>query len=123
MRSADVVVIPSRHDYPEGFPLTIYEALCAQTPMIVSDHPMFCEQLKHRVSAMIFPASDSMALAESLRTLLTAPELYANLSAMSQATWEKLQVSVKWADLLERWLDPAPENQLWIANHCLENKV
>src|SRR5262249_5226819 len=37
MREADAVVIPSRHEYPEGLPLTIYEALAARTPIIASD--------------------------------------------------------------------------------------
>ena len=47
MRRADAVVIPSRHDYPEGLPLTIYEALAARTPIIASDHPMFRGALVH----------------------------------------------------------------------------
>src|SRR3546814_4454683 len=31
MRDADIVVVPSRHDYPEGMPLTIYEALASRS--------------------------------------------------------------------------------------------
>src|SRR5690606_10997494 len=30
MADADVVVVPSRHEYSEGLPLTIYEALCSR---------------------------------------------------------------------------------------------
>jgi len=41
MRSADAIVIPSRHEYPEGLPLTIYEALAARTPIVASDHQCF----------------------------------------------------------------------------------
>lgn len=47
MREADLVVIPSRHAYAEGVPMTIYEALCSRTPIIASDHPMFQNNLKH----------------------------------------------------------------------------
>jgi glycosyltransferase involved in cell wall biosynthesis len=40
MRLHDVVLVPSRHSYPEGLPMTIYEAFCSRTPLVVSDHPM-----------------------------------------------------------------------------------
>jgi glycosyltransferase involved in cell wall biosynthesis len=38
MREADCVVVPSRSEYPEGFPMTINEALYSRTPIIASDH-------------------------------------------------------------------------------------
>ena len=34
MREHDAVVVPSRHDYPEGLPATLYEALCSRTPLV-----------------------------------------------------------------------------------------
>ena len=40
MSAHDIVIVPSRHDYPEGLPMTIYEALAMRTPLVVSDHPM-----------------------------------------------------------------------------------
>ncbi len=39
MRNHDVVLVPSRHAYPEGLPMTLYEALCTRTPLVASDHP------------------------------------------------------------------------------------
>ncbi|NEQ32466.1 MAG: glycosyltransferase family 4 protein, partial [Leptolyngbya sp. SIO4C5] len=34
MRNSDFVLVPSRPEYPEGFPLTIYEGFCSRTPII-----------------------------------------------------------------------------------------
>ncbi|HEY9863856.1 MAG TPA: glycosyltransferase, partial [Candidatus Obscuribacterales bacterium] len=46
MREADLVVVPSRHEYGEGFPKSINEALYSRTPIVASDHPMFLQKLK-----------------------------------------------------------------------------
>jgi glycosyltransferase involved in cell wall biosynthesis len=32
MRNSDAVVVPSRHDYSEGLPNTIFEALASRSP-------------------------------------------------------------------------------------------
>src|SRR4028119_1664365 len=80
MKEADVVLVPSRHEYPEGFPLAITHSLCARTPIIASDHPMFLDNLKDGLSAMIFPAGNAGALSECIEKLLSNPELYWSLS-------------------------------------------
>ena len=119
MRSADAVVIPSRHEYPEGLPLTIYEALSARTPIIASDHPMFFGALTHEQSALVFPASKADALASAIRRLGADPELYARLSLNSEAAWQALQLPVTWGELVERWLADTPEDAAWIRDHRL----
>ena len=37
MARADVVVVPSRREYPEGFPLTMFEAIASRTPVVCSN--------------------------------------------------------------------------------------
>jgi glycosyltransferase involved in cell wall biosynthesis len=119
MRAADAVVIPSRHEYPEGLPLTIYEALAARTPIIASDHPMFRGALVHDESALIFPASDDAALADEIRRLATQPELYAKLSIKSMRAWEALQLPVSWGALIDRWLSGTAPESAWLHSHRL----
>lgn len=114
MREADVVLVASRHDYPEGFPLTIQHALRTRTPIAASDHPMFKTHLKHRVNSMIFEAGNSLALAECLETLISDSELYHSISVISHSTWHELRLSVKWAELINRWLDDSPESNQWL---------
>jgi glycosyltransferase involved in cell wall biosynthesis len=123
MREADLVLIPSRHEYPEGFPMTIYEALCSRTPIVASDHPMFQSKLKHEQTAAIFPAGNSEALANCIKKLLSDPPLYRNLSVASSQTWKSLQIPVKWADLIDRWLDNSSESQAWLFNHRLSSGI
>jgi glycosyltransferase involved in cell wall biosynthesis len=121
MRAADVVVIPSRHEYPEGLPLTIYEALAARTPILASDHPMFRGALKHEESALIFTAKNDSALAAAIRRIRAEPGLYEALSERSAVAWKALQLPVKWGTLVERWLSDDLADQEWIMQHALES--
>jgi glycosyltransferase involved in cell wall biosynthesis len=119
MRAADIVIIPSRHEYPEGLPNTIYEALSARTPIIASDHPMFRGALMDGDSALIFPCGKSNALAAAIIRLLRDPDLYAVLSARSEAAWNRLQLPVHRPKLIEAWLADDPVQTKWIRDHRL----
>jgi glycosyltransferase involved in cell wall biosynthesis len=107
MREADVVLVPSRHTYPEGLPLTIYEALQVRTPIVGSDHPMFEGILVDDVSAKVFRAADAGHLARTLRALMRSPQLYEALSLNAPAAWAGLQIDTKWGDMVRQWLAPA----------------
>lgn len=119
IRSGHVAVVPSRHDYMEGFPLTIYEALTTRTPIVASDHPMFVGNLEHRRSALLFPAKDAAALAGRILDLTSDAALYARLSQNAAATWQGLQISVKWADLITRWVGSQPDDLAFIRDHAI----
>jgi glycosyltransferase involved in cell wall biosynthesis len=119
MREADVVVVPSRHEYPEGLPLTIYEALSARTPIVASDHPMFQEALIDGESAVIFPAGDVDRLAKSIKKILQDAELYQSLSIRSDAIWTSIQLPVTLGSFLEAWISDDPAQAQWIRDHSL----
>lgn len=104
MRAADVVVVPSRHEYPEGLPLTIYAALSSRSPIVASDHPMFLGNLVAGESALIFRAGDAAALAGEVARLAADPGLYARLSANGAAAWDRLQLPGVFEEVVERWL-------------------
>jgi glycosyltransferase involved in cell wall biosynthesis len=122
MRDADIVLVPSHHEYPEGFPMTIYEALCARTPLVVSDHPMFLDTLMHEVNALIFPAGSAIALSKSIETLLSSPELYARLSEASYETWQRLQLTAKWGDIVYYWLRDTETDRQWLRSCSLASQ-
>ncbi len=119
MREADIVLVPSRHEYPEGFPMTIYEALCSRTPIIASDHPMFRGKLIHQTNSLIFAAGNSVDLVRCIEKLVSSPELYQKLSSASYDAWNSLQIPVKWADFIDSWLDETPKASQWLTDHCL----
>jgi glycosyltransferase involved in cell wall biosynthesis len=119
MRNADLVVVPSRHAFPEGLPLTLYEALASRTPTIASDHPMFVGHLVDGESAGIFRAGDGVALADRIADVLGDPALYARLSQGSQIAWHRMQLPVKWGDMIGRWVRGTPDDRAWLAAHTL----
>lgn len=116
MAAADYVVVPSRHEYPEGLPLTIYEALASRTPLVASDHPMFRGALVDGQSARIFTASSPRALADAVAGLERAPDLYAALSEGSAPAWDALQLPVTYGALVQHWLDG---DEGWLADHAV----
>ncbi len=122
MRDSDLVLVPSRHEYPEGFPMTIYEALCSRTPLVVSDHPMFLDTLIHEVNALIFPAGNAIAFSQNIENLLSSPELYTRLSIASGETWERLQLKAKWGDVVHHWLGNTDADRQWLRSCSLASQ-
>ncbi|MGG6237797.1 glycosyltransferase family 4 protein [Nodosilinea sp. AN01ver1] len=119
MRWADVVVVPSRHVYPEGLPLTIYEALTVRTPLILSDHPMFLQKFELGKDVLMFPEKDAVCLARCIKTLLTDAGVYNTLSLNAADAWARLQLPVKWHDLIGQWIADTPESRQFLFGHSL----
>jgi glycosyltransferase involved in cell wall biosynthesis len=119
MRGAAIVAIPSRHAYPEGFPLTIFEALCSRSPIVASDHPMFRQALRDAESAAVFRSGSHEALARSIIGLAGDPVLYDRLSNAATETWAQAQVDVKWSELITRWVNDSPDDKAWLASHTI----
>lgn len=123
MQETDLILIPSHHNYPEGLPMTIYEALSTRTPIIASDHPMFRKYLKHGSNAMIYPATNATDLATAIKTTLSQPALYQTLSHNTAETWHHIQVPVKFADLINHWLSPSQADTEWLISYGLASET
>lgn len=108
MRKADVVLVPSRHTYPEGLPMTLYEAMCMRTPLVVSDHPMFRLRIRDGVNAVVFEAASPLALAEALKRLADDDTLYEGISRGYEKTAEDYLSPLKWHELVKAFLSPEP---------------
>ena len=102
MARAHLVVVPSRHEYPEGLPNVIYEAFEARTPVVCSDHPSFVMRLVDGVGCRVFRAGDAVDMARAVREAV-APEAYAALSRTTLEAWLGIQCPVSFGDLLEQW--------------------
>jgi glycosyltransferase involved in cell wall biosynthesis len=118
-RDADVVVVPSRSGYPEGFPLTMFEAVGSRTPIVCSDHPMFRPVMKDGVHAAMFRAGSSGAFADALRRVVTDADLYSRLSRNAQLSWAALKGPADWRTMLREWILNGAESQ-WILKHKLD---
>ena len=119
MRTHDAVLVPSRHEYPEGLPITIYEALCTWTPVVASDHPMFRQRLVPDRNALVFEASKPASLAAAVARLMTDPALYRSLSKVGGEAAENYLCPLKWHDLIDTWLRGGAEDDEYLSSFSL----
>ena len=112
MRDHDAVLVPSHWSYPEGLPMTLYEALCTRTPLLTSDHPMFALKIRDRDNALVFPERNPDAFANCIDNLATSPELYASLSARSANAADNFLCPLKYDRLITDFLDPEERGKL-----------
>jgi glycosyltransferase involved in cell wall biosynthesis len=125
MNQSDIVLIPSRREYGEGFPLTIFEALKSRTPIVASDHPMFHSYLRHRETAMVFPSGKHVPLAKRIEELISDQEIYLKLSTNSEKVWQDLQIPIKldtFTDAcVDSWMDNPSGGRELLYQHCLSS--
>lgn len=102
MRASDIVVVPSRHEFPEGMPQVLSEGLAARTPMVISDHPVFVGYFREGQGVRYYPAGNDAALADAIAKVLDDPAEYERLSRASADAWRSFQVDTKLRDVLHR---------------------
>jgi glycosyltransferase involved in cell wall biosynthesis len=118
-RRADLVIVASHTEYPEGFPLTMFEAIASRTPIVCSDHPMFAPVMKNDATAVVFPSGNPKALAAAIARVLTNAELYGRLSRNSDLSWKALQGPADWRTMLTEWIVRGTDSD-WISSHMLD---
>lgn len=119
MRAHDVVLVPSHHSYPEGLPMTLYEALCMRVPLVTSDHPMFALRIRDGIEALVHPERNPEALADRVERLASDRRLYEELSVRGEESVKDYLCPLKWDRLLEDFVDPVRRPQL--RRHSLAN--
>jgi len=104
MNSADFVVVPSRHEYPEGLPMTIMESLMVHTPVLASDHPMFVGRVGTKGGVIFFKEKNVEDLVIQILHLISDRDLYVKTCEMTSAEWHALELKLKWGDMIDAWL-------------------
>lgn len=118
-READIVAVPSRTAYPEGFPLTMFEAIASRSPIVCSDHPMFTPILADGHNCTMFKSGDANGFAEAIRRVLSDSTLYRTLSESAPDTWEALRGPADWRTLLTKWITEG-EHSPWLDDYKLK---
>jgi glycosyltransferase involved in cell wall biosynthesis len=121
MSRADIVVVPSRPEFPEGFPLSMFEAIASRTPIVCSDHPVFRNVLRDKQNAVVFRAGDPASLAGALQRAIRDPELCHRLSCNAESAWDSLSGAANWRTLIRTWLLEGPEAP-WIQQRVLSRQ-
>lgn len=103
MHEAQLVVVPSRHEYPEGLPSVIYEAFETRTPAVLSDHPTFVESLRDGEGCRFFTAGDESSCADCIQESLQDAAAYAVLSETTEAAWKRIRCPVAFREVLLDW--------------------
>jgi glycosyltransferase involved in cell wall biosynthesis len=119
MSEGDAVVIPSRHEYPEGMPMTIYEGLASRAPVVVSDHPMFRNRIIHMKNGVVFPASNPQSLYETIHALIENSVLYERLSSNADEFCNNFLGPLKWDQLITRWISATSDDDNWLRQFAL----
>lgn len=120
MRSHDFVLVPSRHNYAEGLPNVIYEALASRSVLIMSDHPAFRGRLEPDRECLVFPAENSDALAHCIKTAAENTELYEMLSKNAEHAHDSLYIGLEWSDLIRRFLTDPTNSSGWAKKNSLK---
>ncbi|WP_373486780.1 glycosyltransferase family 4 protein [Blastomonas sp.] len=118
-READIVAVPSRTAYPEGFPLTMFEAVASRSPIVCTDHPMFRSILADGDNCTMFKSGDANGFAEAIRRVLSDSILYRTLSESAPTTWEALRGPADWRTLLTRFITEG-EHSPWFDDYRLK---
>lgn len=108
-RMSDVVVsIPSS----EGYGFTVYEAMATGCPTVVSDLPVFKNELRHEVHTLRVPVRDVEKTSQAIAALLTNLDLRQKLrqNALNVCQEKSVAKRVEQADALYRKLIGKPCN-------------
>lgn len=97
---ADIVVLPSHPDHPEGITAGLRAALLQRTPIVATNHPLHRINLIDGESAIVVPTVNPERLAKGISRLLSDGDLYARLSAGSLDAWQNLRVRTTWNDIV-----------------------
>ncbi len=105
LHSATLSVVASRHAYPEGLPMTTYEALATRTPLVLSDHPMFQMFFKDQQGAVMAPEKSPADLAKAIASMLDDAQTYEAYSSATGDLWTRVKADLSWGDLVKTWID------------------
>lgn len=105
MNQADLTIVPSRHCYPEGLPMTIMESLMVHTPVVASDHPMFVGRVGSFGAVTFFKQMNSQDLARAIMDVCNDASGYAGKCESTATEWHKICLDLKWADLVDQWIE------------------
>ncbi len=119
MQGSAFVCVPSHHSYPEGLPLTLYEAMASGTPIVASDHPMFRGVVRDGETGFVFRAGKPAGLASAVLHGWRNAQAYERVSATAARAYPTLGLTTLWGDIVYRWVRGETEDLAWLQSNSL----
>ena len=120
MREADIVLVPSRHDYAEGLPNTLCEGLAARSVLVASDHPAFASRLRPDEDSIVFRAADPKDMADQITRVAADPVLQVRLSRNAAAAHDALHIGINRFLLTDLFFEDPRNKTGWVSRHSLQ---
>ncbi|MGB3762662.1 MAG: glycosyltransferase [Ornithinimicrobium sp.] len=114
LQRATFACVPSRHAYPEGLPLTLYEAMAAGTPIIASDHPMFSGVIEDGETGFVFRAGSSKGIVAAALRGWADPPLYESVSFAAARQYREIGLTTLWGDVVGAWVRDRPDDRAFL---------
>lgn len=118
MNSSHLVLIPSRHCYPEDLPNVFYEAFATRATVICSNHPMF-EGIVREDAVKFVPEQRPLAFADAVELILCDHEIYRKMSTPTLDARHHFQCPVQWHALMDHRIGDSPEVDRWLAERSI----
>jgi glycosyltransferase involved in cell wall biosynthesis len=115
MHAGDVVVVSSRHDYPDGIPQTIYRVGLAiacgglESSDVRRPYPAGLQ----RCGLVVFRAAASRSFYQAIHDFVHDAALYERLSLESDEFATKIHGPLKWHQVVMRWISGSAEDDVW----------
>jgi glycosyltransferase involved in cell wall biosynthesis len=101
MQAADIVVAPTRPEFPEGRCMVVLESLVLGVPVVAPDFGPFPFAVEHGVDGMLYRAGDANDLAEKLSAILRDEVLHGVKAGARRASEMLLTARRSFADAVD----------------------
>jgi glycosyltransferase involved in cell wall biosynthesis len=103
LRGATLYCLPTHHEFAEGMPLSLTEALASRTPAIISDQPVFTGVFKDGEGVRIVSDKNPEAIAGAVEDMVRSPQVYRQFSESTREAFNRVHCDTTFDELLTEW--------------------
>lgn len=101
--SCSFACVPTRHQFNEGMPMALTEALASRSPVVVSDHPVFVQSFEEGEGVRFFRAGHPEHLASVILEVWQDAAAYDRLSQGTLAAFDRIHCATTFGDIIGAW--------------------
>jgi len=101
--NCDIATVPTHHEFIEGMPITLTEALASRSPVVISDVQVFRESFKDEEGVCFFPAADARKMADTILAIAKDEQRHRKLSETTIQAFQRVSCDTSFADIVLSW--------------------